>query len=417
MIRLLQLISKDFRRKWRSPAVILGFMLIPVVFTLIFGFVFGPADQAPRPKLKMFVADNDDSVLSRFFISSLTQGDLSQIIHTEPVEEDRGRELMDRGKASALLIIPKGFGQKIWQGQETDLLLLKNPSERFLPQIAEEIVDTASLVLSGLVSVFDDEISRIRKAVDADAFSDEDVSSVSVLIKNKIESFSKYVFPPPVSLKEQTLQEEGEKEPEEMRVEGYILPAVAIMFLLFICNVVFEDILRERDLGTLMRMQLSPLLLSEFIWSKIITSVLIGMISMAVLVAVGRVLFSIHWGNLWGLLVIIFSISLLIAGFIAFLYAFIRTERQAGALLSSVFIVISLLGGSMMPVENFPPFLQKTARFTLNYWGIKAFHKNILHDPFREILPLVAGMAAAGLILSAVGALILKRNLRRRPVK
>ncbi len=41
MRNLFLLISKDLRRRWKNPAVIIGFMLIPVVFTFIFGAVFG----------------------------------------------------------------------------------------------------------------------------------------------------------------------------------------------------------------------------------------------------------------------------------------------------------------------------------------------------------------------------------------
>jgi ABC-2 type transport system permease protein len=160
-------------------------------------------------------------------------------------------------------------------------------------------------------------------------------------------------------------------------------------------------------------MNVSPLKLSEFIWSKTITSALIGMICTFVLVMLGIVLFSIHWGNLFIILLIILCLNIMLAGFISLIYSFIQTERQAGAVLSSVIIVMSMLGGSMIPVENFPPLVQKFSQLTLNYWGLKAFHKAIQHAPLQEMAPLLVGMLGAGIVFSVVGSFFLKRNLRK----
>ncbi|MGB6864641.1 MAG: ABC transporter permease, partial [Candidatus Aminicenantaceae bacterium] len=190
--------------------------------------------------------------------------------------------------------------------------------------------------------------------------------------KDKFESMSKYVFPPVISLKQVTISK-GEEKEDQMSVAGYVLPGMGIMFLLFICNVVFEDVLKEKEAGTLLRMNVSPLRLSEYVWSKILVSVTIGVVCTLFLVVLGAVIFSIHWGNIVVLILTILSLNLLIAGFISIFYSFIKTERQAGAVLSSVIIVMSLLGGSMVSVTQFPPLVQKISKITVNYWGIELF--------------------------------------------
>ena len=141
------------------------------------------------------------------------------------------------------------------------------------------------------------------------------------------------------------------------------------------------------------------------------------MICTLVLIVVGRILFSIHWGNLFLVFLIVLCLNIMLAGFISFIYSFIRTERQAGAVLSSVIIVMSMLGGSMVPVENYPLFIQKISKFTLNYWGLKAFHKAIQQDPFQDFIPILLGMLAVGLLFSFVGAYFLKKNLRKGLLK
>lgn len=413
MNNIFLLARKDFIRKWRNPIVIIGFLLIPIIFSFILGMIFGPSEERALPRIHVLAVDNDQSLFSEFFLSSFKQGELSELIELEKVKEEEGRKLINRGKASALIIIPQKFGENIWNGKPVELSILKNPSEQFLPQIVEEICDIASLLFSAVFSVFSDELGTIKGFVDTEEFSDNEISSLIIQVKHRIEGISKYVFPPVISLKQRTIEEEETEKGPPISVYGYILPAMAVMFLLFICNIVFEDLLREKEMGTLLRMSISPMKITDFIWSKILTSAIIGIICTLTLLILGRIIFSIRWGNPFSVFLIVFSLNILIAGFISFLYSFIRTERQAGAVITPVVLIMSLLGGSMMPAENFPPFIQNFSKLTVNYWGIKAFHLTVVGEDFQRILPILIGMVIAGIFLSLVGAYFLNRSLRR----
>ena len=409
---IFHLVRKDFKRKWKNPSVILGFLFIPFVFTLIFGMVFGSGGEETLPQVKIFVVDNDQSLISGFMLGALTQGELSELIDLEELEEEEGRKLLDRGKASALLIIPENFGDNIWEGKPTEILLIKNPAEQFLPQIAEEILDTMTLGLSSLRQVFADELTTIRDLAELEALPDESISAISLQFKDRIEGLSKYLIPPVISIKQITLSEEKE-EVSDMTVQAYILPAIAVMFLLFICNAVFEDVLTEKESGTLMRLRVSPVNLREYIWSKIVTSTLIGILCTSLLIILGRVIFSINWGNPVSVALLVLCLNILIAGFISFLFSFVRTERQAGALLTTVILLMSMLGGSMVPVENYPPVILKFSKLTLNYWGITAF-KNIMRgEPLSAIAPILLFMVVAGVLLSILGSYFMNKNLKK----
>jgi ABC-2 type transport system permease protein len=408
------LARKDFIRKWRNPFVIAGFLLLPLIFTAMFGLIFGRAEEKTLPSISLLAVDKDQSFFSEFFLSFFKQGELSQSIKLNKVKEEEGRKLMDKGKASALLIIPEKFGENIWDGKPVELVLLKNPSEQFLPQIIEEICDIASLLFSSFFSVFSDELSSIKGFIDKDEVPDKEISSLSIQARNKIEGIAKFILPPIISLKQKTVQG---KEESPLSVAGYILPAMSIMFLLFICNTVFEDVLKEKETGTLLRMTVSPLKTSDYIWSKILISATIGILCTLVLILLGRVIFSIYWGNFFLVFLIVLCLNIMIAGFISFLYSFIRTERQAGAVMSSVIIVMALLGGSMIPVENFPSFIQNISKLTLNYWGIRAFRKAAVGSPFQEIFPILTGMVLAGILFSLLGSYFLNTSLKKGLVK
>lgn len=418
MKRVWLLVGKDFQKKWKNPTVIIGFMLIPLMFAFLFGLVFGGSGENTLPRIRVLVVDHDDSLVSRFFQTALSQGQLKEMIelHFMDREEDAVRR-MEQGKASALLVINEGFGTEVLKGNPVELRLVKNPSEQFLPQIVEEIVDTAGLLLSSLFSIFGEEIGVIRGLVDQGDVPDRSVSDLSIRIKNRMEGISKLVFPPVVQLKQEVVRKETETSQGGISLQGYILPAISIMFLLFIINIVFEDLLRERESGTLLRMMASPMSLREFIWSKMAAAAVFGVLCTLFLIGSGALLFQIDWGPPGTVLLIVLALNILISGFISVFYTFIRTERQAGSIMSSVIIVMSLLGGSMVPVSSFPAPVRVLSRFTINYWGVEAFLQAQMRSAVVEILPILAGMTAAGLILSLISAHILKRNLIRGLVK
>jgi ABC-type multidrug transport system permease subunit len=241
---------------------------------------------------------------------------------------------------------------------------------------------------------------------------------LSIKIKGKMEGVSRYVFPPVISIKQKTVAKEGQEEDkEEFSFQQYVLPSISIMFLLFICNFVFEDLLRENEGGTLLRMMVSPLRINEFIWSKILAAAILGVLCTFFLIFLGVVMFKIRWGPPFILIVFVLFLNIMIAGFIAFLYSFVRTERQAGALLSTVILVMALLGGSMLPAQFFPPAVQIFSKLTINYWGIEGFYRIMRSDPLRQIIPILLGMASGGILFASIGSHFLNLRLKRGLLK
>lgn len=418
MKNIFLLITKDFMRKWKNPFVILGFLLMPLLFTLILGAVFGSSNEPSLPKIRVLAADNDQTLLSKLFLGAFTQGELKELINLEIVSQEKGNKQLNKGKASALLVVPEGFQEDVFNDRSVEIMLEKNPSEQFLPQIIEEIGDIYTLLVSTLFSLFSDEVKLIRNFSGEETIPDQAVSMLSLRIKNKMEGASKYVFPPVVSIKQKTVvKEKKEEDAEEFSFQQYVLPGISIMFLLFICNLVFEDLLRENEGGTLFRMMVSPLRINEFVWSKILTAAILGILCTYFLILLGTVIFKIRWGAPFLLFIFVFCLNIMIAGFIAFLYSFVRTERQAGALLSTVILVMALLGGSMLPAQLFPPAVQIFSKLTINYWGIEGFYRIMRSESLIHILPILAGMGLGGFLFALIGSYLLNVRLKRGILK
>jgi ABC-2 type transport system permease protein len=77
-------------------------------------------------------------------------------------------------------------------------------------------------------------------------------------------------------------------------------------------------------------------------------------------------------------------------------------------------LVLAGLGGSMVPPEFFSDALQAVSRITPHRWAYDAFASIQRHDgSMADILPQLGILAAMAAALLTVGALLLRRSLKR----
>jgi len=115
----------------------------------------------------------------------------------------------------------------------------------------------------------------------------------------------------------------------------------------------------------------SPIRTREFIFARIISGWMMGILVYLVIVLLGVLLFNISWGNYLYLFVFVAVTCFWIAGFFALLNAFFKNKNQAGALTSPIILVFSAFGGSIIPVNQLPGAFHWVSDFTLNRWFIK----------------------------------------------
>ncbi len=130
---------KDIVRRLSDVSVIAIWIGIPLMLGVLITAMVGGGGAPPVARL--LVVDRDDSTLSGLFASTLSQGPLTEVIDAEQVEEDDGRARLDAGEATALLIVPEGFGAALLKEEPTELLLITNPAQRILPRIVIETLD------------------------------------------------------------------------------------------------------------------------------------------------------------------------------------------------------------------------------------------------------------------------------------
>jgi len=402
MAFLLAAVTKDLRRMRRDPLALATSLGIPLVLVTLITVVFSGGQATPQGRL--LVADEDKTLLSQAITGAFSREPLAKMLVMETTASEECSRRMDRGDASALLIIPKGFQDAFLESQPFQLHLVTNPAQEILPNIVEE---TLSIVVDGGFYLQKVAAVPLRSFVaTGQQPDDETVARASVAINRLGRSLSKYVNPPLIDLDLHVTAEQRANQ----NVAAIFLPAMLFMGLLFIGNAHALDIWRDQAWGTLRRLATTHASLGTLLAGRLISLALIlvgvalaGVAGMrwAAHVPVASVVLATLWLVLSGTAFYLFLVAIAVNA---------SSQRTANVVGNLVVFPLSLLGGSFFPFEMMPDWMARIGRFTPNGWAVtqfKAFVAGSAH--MKDFVSGAAYMAVAGSILF----LLTVRRMRR----
>ena len=140
-----------------------------------------------------------------------------------------------------------------------------------------------------------------------------------------------------------------------------------------------------------------------------------AMIQMTILVLFVWLAFGLEvFRNFSGLSLMVISTALAVSGFGILIAALAKSQKQVESLTLIIILVMSALGGSMMPLFLFPEFLKTVAHFTLNYWAIDGFYDVLGRDvSIWDLMSNVSILVSFALISSLIAIFVFTRRLKK----
>jgi linearmycin/streptolysin S transport system permease protein len=411
MRRFLLVLANDVRRHLKAPWTLLIFIAIPLGMTALIGIIFAPRTEGKElPPIPVLIVDEDKGLASKLLVSAFDADQLKKMFQVTVTDRADGDKRMGRGKASAMVVIPKAFTLDLLDAKPVTLLVVKNPAEQFLPDVVEEFMNTLAVMLSGVVQAFTEEVKGIRAMLDMklDAFPWERLGPEFGRAQKKVVAAAKYLDPLLLRLKTEETKAAGARpQVTASHLFSIILPGMAVMFLLFIVQTIMRDLLSDREDGKLRRMMATPLRPLELIAARIAGGFLMGLFVLAVMVAVGTLVFRVAWGPFGYFALLAAVAAFWTAAFFALFHALVRNRNQAGALGAPIILVFSLFGGSMMNPEVMPKAFKAVGVLTPNRWFIDG--AALVREGRFPLLSL-AVLLGTGLILLALAVPALRRR-------
>jgi len=407
----LAILRRDLNRYLRNPVRTALLFAMPLVMAAIFALVFGGG--VDDISIKVLLWDEDDSLISLLASGAANADQGGQQLDIVPVGVE-GLALMDKGEASALIHIPAGFTSDFLAGVPTTIEVVKNPSERFLPQVVEEGVGIGGAVLSVASRVLRPELEQIKALTDTEGFpTDLAVGGLSSGINARLRGLERFLFPPVIKLERVTLLSDDEEKVEGVGILSYFLPGLAVMGVLFLAQSATRDILRDRESGLLRHLLTAPVSPGDYLFGKCLSVILVTTAGFALIVAIG-IAMGVSWGPPAAATILVLATAVAASGTLLLIMSLVGSERQGDALTTIVIIGWSMLGGAFIPLNQMPSFVKPLSASTLVYWSTDGFNTLILRSgEVGDILLNLVVLFGAGFVFLVAGAVILGRKIRK----
>ncbi|MFT7465044.1 MAG: ABC-type Na+ efflux pump permease subunit [Pseudohongiellaceae bacterium] len=363
---------KDLRRLLRDPLSLLTWMGVPLLMGGLMTLAFGGSEGTPRALVpQLLIAEGDNDFVGGFLRSVLAQRGVDEAVDVIWVDEVEGRERMDRGQGSALLVLPPDVGQALLDETPATLELLLNPSQQVLPLMVRETLEvTVELIFVGQRLV-GDSLRVLNGNFAGDLFSGnvlDTMSQISQTLNRAGELLETQLETLPIELSVVTEQQPAQGGGQTFLTLLY--PGLLFMALLFVAQGCAADLWREKEQGTLRRLCTSPGGAGAALLGKLFAgAVLIGAVC-AVALAVGvfagqlplsRMPLAWVWSVLWGTgLLVLFQWAVLWSS----------SAKAAQVLTSMVMFPLLMLGGSFFPLATMPDWLASVGTWTPNGWAV-----------------------------------------------
>ncbi len=197
---------------------------------------------------------------------------------------------------------------------------------------------------------------------------------------------------------------ESNQQPD---VLAYLAPAMAVFFLMYTVSQGGRSILIEREYGTLARMLTTATNTTLVLGGKVFGIFSAGVLQVGVLVLSSALLFGLRWGDPLAVGLLILSVCLAATGWGLLLASMATSPWQVGGIGSAMMLIFGLLGGTFVPISQFPSTVRMIAWITPNYWSNTGFVTLINGGNLSDILPIIGAlllMAVSLFIISVLAA-------------
>lgn len=312
---LIAFIKKELIQTFRDRRFRFFLFAAPIIQVVVFGYVV----TTEIKNISMAVVDHDQSQQSRELVNSFFSSGYFRLIKIEPAGDMIENAFEKRG-VKTMLIIPPGFSQ--------DLARLDGSSVQVLVDGSDA---NAAIITKGY-------IEQIIYAFSQDLLTGQFSSSAA---KKSL----------PLVIPETRIFYN-----QEMKSSHYMVPGVIVIILLNLTALLTGvAITREKELGTLEQIIVTPVSRWQYILGKTLPYVMVGMINVVLVLSVGKLLFDIPIrGNI--ILLFVTSIIFLFTTLGIGLLAASVSENQSQVMLTIFPLLMPafLLSGLVFPVASIP---------------------------------------------------------------
>ncbi len=353
--------------------------------------------------MKGFIEDFDVEEL--VFDNFLNTDEMKEVLEYQVLSLEEAKELLKNNRISSIVILPEDFIYDMYVDffpwtfrNELQISIIGNPDSYISNQIIEGIMNGFAEAVSTPI---------IGKSVFLETGIDEGIDMMTLANSEKIiEDMVNIIEDAKAELEAENVN----KQKPLSSVEYYAVGMTA-MYILFAAGEGGKLLLEEKDNLTYARMTVAGISKSQIAIGKYFTIFSFTLIQMLIMILYSTFVLGVNWGHIGLVALITICTVISIAGLGTMLAAisFKSGNYKMADTFSSVLVfLLSLIGGSFIPAEVLPKFMQSLGSFIPNGAALKAYNRVILGNGLNEILPFLLSLIGMGVIFTSIAVYMLK---------
>lgn len=388
MRHALLIAARDLRERARDRTLYVLAIVLPLglagIFTLILGDISGDS-----PMFTFAVADSDRGVVATTFTGEvLERAAASGAIRLRTAgSEQEARALVGDGTATAAFLLPAGLTEAVRTGGAARIEVVGNVD-----------APTGTDIARSLAQAYADRLLAIRTAVAATVRSGVPAPPA------ELASAAAAAMPQAAVVEDTT----GRRQ---LDAKTQYAAGMAVFFLFFAVQPGVTGLLDERRDGTLARLLAAPVRRTSILAGKLLTGVVVGLVSTALLVVASSVLMGARWGHPAGVALLVVAGVLAATGAMAVVAAIAKTSEQAGGWQAITAIVLGALGGAFFPVSQAGGVLDAISLVSPHRWFLRGL-ADLAGGDVAAVLPSVAVLSFFAALTCGLALLLFRKVVR-----
>ena len=377
--RLLALMVKEFNQIRRDKRIVMSLIVPPVLQLLLFGAVLnskvenlrlGVIDQSQTPESRELIADLSESRSFRLTSAFLSQDQLSDAITD--------------GRVQAGIIVPYDFARNLQRGKQANVQFLLNAMDANTATIARNYAQ-------GVISAYSANLPGAGLHANFARIAARDVGR-----------------PGGVDVQPTFLYNPG--------LLASWFSVTGVLGLLCILNgslVASDTMVKEREVGTIEQLLMSPASTSEIIFAKIAPLFLLLCIMALISIVMAQLIFNVPFHGSF-MLVYFGAMLCLLSGIGIGTFVATLTKSAEQAQLASFFVnpPLSSLSGAITPMEAMPRWMQPLAEINpIYHFGVIARASMLKGSGMETLWPNFLALAAITFVLMSLSVWRFRKQL------
>lgn len=363
MIRILDIAQKDLLQLVRDRKTFLFLLIMPIAFTLMFGYAFGGfgGGQADS-RLPVGYLDQDNSRLSRKLRDVLATSQVIRLDENPTRSVSDLEQLVAQEKLAAAIIVPAGYAKTSLAGKHARLVLIGN--------------DAAASVGTGIQAEVLAVANRLDNAVSA-ALSMEQITQARLPFDHAFDQALSAWQDPPIAIVE-TISANIKQQASSISSLTHNSPGMMLQFAIAGLLTAAQVLVTERKTRALQRLLTTATRRIHILVGHYLAILTLILGQFLLLILFGQLALRVDYAREVGaILLVALSAALCIAAMGLLIGVLARSEEQAVIFSLIPMFVLSGLGGAWMPLEFTGAAFQAIGHVSPVAWAMDGF-KNIV---------------------------------------